>query len=270
MNFSAILGLLTDLYLAFKFALVPSLLDTARQPSLLIRPIALSRIFMAHVWTAFGPGVDENSRLEKQKLITPYAHGVVLDAGAGHGHTMLYLDPAKVTKYVAVEPNADMHQHIRRKAAGAGFNEADGTLVLLGCGIEDIGTIRAALNANGPCVDTIVSVLTLCTVPEPQRTIQALVDDILRPGGAFLFYEHVLSHRADVAWWQQFWAPIWQIPFDGCRLDRPTHLWISEVRDSKKERTGSVWAAQNVWGKDGETEDTLFWHRAGNFVKRLD
>ena len=56
----------------------------------------------------------------------------------GHGVSALYLDRTKVTKYVAVEPNVAMHDHIRRTAASAGFAEDDGSLVVLGCGIEDV------------------------------------------------------------------------------------------------------------------------------------
>ena len=157
-----------------------------------------------------------------------------------------------------------MHEHIRRTAGGAGFAEADGSLIVLGCGIEDVATIRGALGGSG--ADTVVSVLTLCSVPAPEATIRALVRDILKPGGTLLFYEHVLSHRADVAWWQRFWAPVWKVPFDGCRLDQPTHLWLAEAGDDGKGE--SLWALQETWNREGEPEDTLFWHQAGRFVKR--
>ncbi|KAL1730951.1 S-adenosyl-L-methionine-dependent methyltransferase [Schizophyllum commune] len=265
---------------------------------------------MAKIWEQYGPGTDQNSRAEKEKLIRPHANGVVVDAGAGHGVTALYLDRTKVTKYVAVEPNVAMHEHIRRTAASVGFTEDDGSLVVLGCGIEDVAAIRAALRSNkaadtderssgvdathadptDPCADTVISVLTLCSIPNPQSTIRTLVHDLLAPGGTLLFYEHVLSHRADVAWWQRFWAPVWRVPFDGCRLDQPTYLWIAEAGDvdvlragaDKRGRErgdegreagsdgegGSLWAIQETWGKEGETEDTLFWHQAGRFVKR--
>jgi hypothetical protein len=79
-----------------------------------------------------------------------------------------------------------MHRHIRASANGAGFTEEDGTLVILSCGAEDVSSILEALGATEPPVDTIVSVLTLCSVPSPERTIRNLVRDILRPGGQFL------------------------------------------------------------------------------------
>lgn len=86
-----------------------------------------------------------------------------------------------------------------------------------------------------------------------------------------LFYEHVLSPREDVAWWQRFWAPLWSVPFDGCRLDRPSHLFAERMMATASSGDQvSMWSRQELWGKDGEPEENLFWHRVGRFVKRLD
>lgn len=179
---------------------------------------------------------------------------------AGFGHTAKYLDHDKVSTYIALEPNALMHSEIRKSANAAGFMEQDGTLLILGCGAQDTQAIlelTANLGQLHP-IDTIVSFLTLCTIPNPEQTMTALVRDVLAAGGTLVFYEHVLSHRHDVAWWQRFWTPIWKIFFDGCRLDRPTHLWI--------ERMGG-WKEEAVWGKEGESEENIFFHRIGKFVK---
>ncbi|KAL1658778.1 S-adenosyl-L-methionine-dependent methyltransferase [Schizophyllum commune] len=273
MKLSAIWGILAHLWLAVTIGFKPTLLAVFRDPRLLLRPTAVSRIFMAALWEKFGHAIDQNIRAEKERLIRPHASGVVIDVGAGHGASALYLDRAKVTKYVAVEPNVAMHDHIRRTAESAGFTEKDGSLVILACGIEDVAAISAALGAerpreNTPCADTIISVLTLCSVPSPQETIRTLVHDLLKPGCTLLFYEHVLSHRADVAWWQRFWAPIWRLPFDGCRLDQPTHLWIAEAGDEDNGGGEGLWALQETWGKEGEPEDALVRHRIGRFVKR--
>ncbi|PFH49526.1 hypothetical protein AMATHDRAFT_62979 [Amanita thiersii Skay4041] len=217
---------------------------------------------MAHVWAEFAKFTDENGRPVKQGLITPYASGVVLDLGAGHGHTAFYLDHGKVTRYIALEPNTLMHPQIRENANKAGYTESDGTLLVLACGAQDTEEI---LSAIGTQVDTLISVLTLCSIPEPQKTISSMANNLLKSGGQFLFYEHVLSHRRDVARWQRIWAPFWQIVFDGCRLDRPSHLWVEEVI---REDGESVWNDRRVWGKEEEDEENLFWHRTGRYVKR--
>ncbi|KAI0367926.1 hypothetical protein BV20DRAFT_970034 [Pilatotrama ljubarskyi] len=260
MKLSAAFSLLTDLRLAIGTAFMPTLSALWTSPSLLWHPREISRIFMAHVWKLFGNGVDEGGRPVKQTLIPANAYGVVLDLGAGHGHTLYYLDPSKVTKYVALEPNQLMHDEIRTLAATKGFTEEAGTLLLLPYGAEDIALINSAL--GGPhSVDTLISILTICSIPEPERTLSALVHDVLKPGGTLLFYEHVLSHRPDVAWWQRFWTPLWARAFDGCRLDRPTHIWVEKM---------DIWTESKVWGKEGEEEEHLFWHRVGRFVKKAE
>jgi len=258
MKISSIIAPANDLRLAIQHAILPSLKAIFFQPSILFHPHTLSELFMAYVWIAFGDGIDEGGGSVKRALITQHAHGVVLDLGAGHGHTTKYLDTTKVTKYIALEPNVLMHDRIRVMAADRGFTEDAGTLVLLGCGAEDIERIIDATGGAPHGVDTLISVLVLCSVPSPQSTISALCENILKPGGQLLFYEHVQSHRADVAWWQGVWTPIWKTAFGGCRLDRPTHLWIQEWKG---------WSESRVWGKEDEPEEHLFWHQAGRCVR---
>lgn len=176
---------------------------------------------------------------------------------------MSYLDHERVTKYIALEPNTHMHAELRKVAHEAGYAEEDQTLVILGCGAEDTETILSA--HGGQQFDTIISVLTLCTVPSPEQTISSLVHDVLKPGGEFLFYEHVLNPLQDVAWWQRFWAPFWAVVFDGCRIDRPTHLWFKNLRNQDGE---TVWKPESKgWGKEAEPQVNLFWHQVGRYVK---
>jgi hypothetical protein len=128
----------------------------------------------------------------------------------GLGHTALYLSPDRVTKYVAVEPNVHMHPHIRDTATKAGFSEESQNLQILSCGAEDWQSIASALGGQNQ-VDTLVSILTLCSVPQPEQTIKLLVDKVLIPGGQLLFFEHVASKRRDVRFWQWLWSPIWKV-----------------------------------------------------------
>lgn len=181
---------------------------------------------------------------------------------------MNYLDRNQVSQYIALEPNTLMHPHIRRRAQAAGFTEASGTLLILSSPAEDTSSILSSIPHP---VDTLISILTLCSVPSPQDTLRSLVCDVLKPGGQFLFYEHVLNSMADVAWWQRFWAPFWKPFFDGCRMDQPTHLWVEELGVDgygKAKGNGSgVWREGETWKKEGENEDNLFCHRIGKFIK---
>lgn len=93
----------------------------------------------------------------------------------------------------------------------------------------------------------------------PRIPYLGLITEVVRPGGQVLFYEHCLSDREDVGWWQSFWTPFWRAVFGGCCLDRPTQRWIEDV---------GGWAeGEGVWDTNGEMEEHLFFYRAGRFVK---
>ncbi|KAJ7245149.1 hypothetical protein B0H12DRAFT_790593 [Mycena haematopus] len=266
MKVSAAFGLVSDLRAAIRVAALPTLKALFCKPSLVLRPASLSRIFMAAVWAAFAAPTDQGARATKLTLI-PHATGAVLDIGAGLGHSIDYLDRTTVTAYIALEPNELMHPAIRARAKAAGFREED-VLILRGCGAEDPKTIRAQLDGAGLRVNTMLSILTLCSIPDPQHTLARLIREVLVPGGRLLFYEHVLSPRSDVAWWQRFWTPLWRLAFDGCCLDRPTHLWLEAMEDVGPDGQNiNMWSQRKVWGKEGEPEEHLFWHRVGEFVK---
>ncbi|KAG2125342.1 hypothetical protein DEU56DRAFT_743904 [Suillus clintonianus] len=260
MRLSAAFALFPVLYLAIRVGLWPTILAICRTPSLLFQPNELSRIFMSHVWKVFGNGDDGKTSDTKQSLITLHAYGIVLDLGAGHGHTINYFDHSRVTKYVAVEPNIHMHAELRRTASAAGYTEDTGTLLILPCGAENISTILSSLPTPHPPIDTLISILTMCSIPSPQSTISGLITEVVKPGGQVLFFEHVLSDSQDVMWWQRFWTPLWGVFFGGCCLDRPTHRWIEDVGGWVREEG---W----MWEQDGEMEESLLWHRAGRFVK---
>lgn len=195
LRLSTVYGLFPDWWLAVKHGLPRTWRAILAQPRLLLRPAALSHLFFSFVWEKFAPLVDEGAREVKESLLRPYAYGIVLDIGAGHGHAIPYLDRARITKYVAVEPNTRMHGEIRSMAQKHGFGAEN--VVVLGCGAEDSQTISTTLGGR-ECVDTIVSVLTLCTVPEPKTVASSLARTVLKPGGQFLWYEHILSPLPDV------------------------------------------------------------------------
>ncbi|KAJ6589995.1 hypothetical protein DFH09DRAFT_220239 [Mycena vulgaris] len=265
MKFRAVFEIFDTMRVALMISLPAVLRAIFAAPGLLLNPTALSRIGMASIWSPFGNGSDEGARGDKQELITPHARGVVLDLGAGHGHTVDYLDRAAVTKYIALESNVLMHARIRERVAAAGYSAADGTLEVLSCGAEDTAGILSAVHTP---VDTIISVLTLCSVPAPQATIRALMEEVLAPGGALLFLEHVRSRRTDVAWWQAFCTPLWSRVLDGCCLDRPTDLWIGGLVDEDGEsrwREGRIWAPKHT---EYDEEESWFRRQVGRFVKK--
>ena len=83
MKLAAALNPLWNLCSAIGVIMWPIIMETYKSPSILFRPATLSQIAVAHIWILFGDMRDEAGRPTKQDLITPNAHGVVLDIGAG-------------------------------------------------------------------------------------------------------------------------------------------------------------------------------------------
>ncbi|KAG9100438.1 hypothetical protein FS749_015305 [Ceratobasidium sp. UAMH 11750] len=256
LSLSPLFSIFPDCWLAVKYGVPRTLRAIFARPRLLLQPAALSRLFFSFVWEKFAPLVDDGARGVKETLIRPHAYGVVLDIGAGRGHTIPYLDRSRVTKYVAVEPNVLMHSEIRGMAQKHGFDPDD--VVVLGCGAEDSNAISASLGGR-ESVDTIVSILTLCTVPDPTAVTRWLVGTVLKPGGQFLWYEHILNPLPDVRTWQRWLTPIWAAAFDGCRMDRDTPAIMLSA---------GAWSATDMWDKPGENKvGNMFWHQVGRFIK---
>ena len=69
--------------------------------------------------------------------------------------------------------------------------------------------------------DAVVASLVLCSVAD-QRTVLAEVRRVLRPGGHFLFLEHVAAASPRVRAWQRRLSPVQRFFADGCELDRDT------------------------------------------------
>ncbi|THH28844.1 hypothetical protein EUX98_g5341 [Antrodiella citrinella] len=289
MKLTNALSILPNLWFAIRTTFQPTLRSILANPALLVQPKKLSDEFMAHLWKVYGDGLDEGLKGMKEVLIGD-AWGVVLDLGAGSGHTIPYLDRTKVTTYIALEPNTGMHPEIRSRAHAAGFFESDGTFVLLSLGAEKltlshlsayttttttsyISTSSTSTSGTtterqaGAGVDTIISILTLCTLPHPHRTLRTLFSSILNPGGLFLFFEHVRNQTppGDAAWWQGFWTPVWKVVFGGCELGRETDVWVeqwggwAEGGSRRPEHEGNE--------DEGER---LFVHRVGRYVKAKD
>jgi hypothetical protein len=159
-----------------------------------------------------------------------------------------------VSKYIALEPNHLMHSCIVSSATKAGFSASQ--IQIIACGAEETDKIADAL--QGLYVDTIVSTLVLCGIPDVKSTLERLITRMLKPGGSLLFFEHVRCDPSPtLAWWQTFWTPFWE-PILGCRLDKPTHVYVEEL---------DLWEKREVWDKPDERPN-LFWHRVGHYVKR--
>lgn len=146
----------------------------------------------------------------KQPLFAEVA-GTMIEIGPGTGVNLRYLTPGKV-HWIGIEPNPFMLPYLRQEANR------------LGMPVEiRIGT-AGTLPAPDSSVDAVVSTLVLCCVPSVHSSL-AEVLRVLKPGGRFLFIEHVAAPRGTrLRRIQDLVTPVWKRLGDGCHPNRET--WV--------------------------------------------
>lgn len=151
-----------------------------------------------------------DSRIAPQKrALFADLHGDVVEIGPGTGANLAYYAPD--VRWIGIEPNPYMHPYLRREAERLGHPEW----------VVRTGSAEK-LDLPDASVDALVSTLVLCSVAD-QRATLAEIRRVLRPGGRFLFIEHVAAPRG--TWqrrWQDLIQPLWTPLVDGCHPNRET------------------------------------------------
>lgn len=153
---------------------------------------------------------------EMRRELLAGASGRTLEIGAGTG-VNLDLYPDAVTELVLAEPGPHMARQLRAKAADAGRQA------------EIVEAPAEKLPFKDDSFDTAVGTLVLCTVPDPEAAVAELTR-VLRPGGRFLFIEHVRSDDAGTARWQDRLERPWRFLADGCHCNRDTAATLAASR----------------------------------------
>ncbi len=165
----------------------------------------------AWFFSAFDGYIHRRTGRRKARLFADLPLRVV-EIGAGTGANFRYLRPN--TRVTAIEPNAHMLNGLRKQAARHGV-----TVDVLPCVAED-------LPIPDRSVDAVICTLVLCTVPEPAAALSE-IRRILRPGGRFLFLEHVAAtKRSTRRRIQELVHDPWHYLFEGCHTNRETEALI--------------------------------------------
>ena len=164
----------------------------------------LSKRLFAAWYDLLNSGV-EGRVVPYRKRTAGYAWGDVLEIGGGTGANLRYY-PADA-KLTFIEPDAHM---IRRLSRHVRSQDRDADIV------QQVGESLPFADAS---FDSVVTTLVLCMVRDPDEVVRE-VRRVLRPGGAFLFYEHVVSPRSRGRWWQDRLNPLWKFATTGCNLNR--------------------------------------------------
>lgn len=165
-------------------------------------------------------------------------HGNILEIGAGTGVNFAFI-PAGV-HWVGVDPNPHSLRYIREAAHRSGhdfdFRQAS----------------AESLPFPDASFDFIASTLTLCSVRDPVLAL-AEIRRVLRPGGQFLFMEHVAAAEGSrLRGRQRLVRPIFRC-LAGCTPDRDTGSLLRVARFSNVELEEFVLSlpivGPHIWGR---------------------
>jgi ubiquinone/menaquinone biosynthesis C-methylase UbiE len=147
---------------------------------------------MYSVWRIMSARVDKGIRRNKDQWLGGGAGTgklakatVVAEIGPGLGSNMRYLSGLKsLQRLYLVEPNNYFFPGLRAAADAAGIPAEK---------VEIVPNSAADMHAiDSNSVDAVICTLVLCSVNEPNETIRE-VQRILKPGGIFIFIEHVAA-----------------------------------------------------------------------------
>lgn len=177
----------------------------------------------------------------QRRKVAPLVEGVVLELGFGSGRNVEFLDPAKITKLYALEPEAGMRVLSEKAARAAPFP------------VEVRPEFAEMLKIPEASVDTLFITYTLCTIPDPVSALAA-TKRFLKPGARLVFCEHGAAPDADVRQSQtkieRWWKPI----AGGCHLTRniPEIIADAGYRIDKLDEmylpSTPRFAGYNYWG----------------------
>jgi len=189
--------------------------------------------FFAAMYDRMLADTEEAGMRRNRAELLARASGRTLELGAGTGLNLEHY-PAAVTELVLTEPFEPMARQLRERAAGDPR------------GAEVVGASASALPFEDSSFDTVVATLVLCTVDDPAAAL-AEVGRVLRPGGEFLFCEHVRSREPGLARWQDRLERPWHFVGHGCHPNRDTvatiaasPLELGEVRDERLPKSPPI------------------------------
>ena len=180
---------------------------------------------------------DRGGLADYRRKIVGRATGRVLEIGAGTGRNFPYY--GQVTSVLAIEPDPHMRRraHRRVRECPVPASVVDG--------------IAERLPMDDHSIDTVVSTLVFCTVPDPAAALQEL-RRVLAPGGSLRFVEHVRGDSPGLARLQDRVTPVHRRLAAGCHPNRDFVLLLQiegfRVPELERFPLGPPWTRPHVAG----------------------
>jgi ubiquinone/menaquinone biosynthesis C-methylase UbiE len=174
---------------------------------------------VARIYDRLLAGNEKAGLRDMRAELVGSATGRTLELGAGTGLNLEHYGDS-VTELVLTEPDPHMAKRMRERLR----SEAPpvGAVEVVEAGAEE-------LPFPDDSFDTVVSTLVMCTVSDPERAIHE-ARRVLRPGGRFLYIEHVRDEEGTArARWQDRLARPWAAFLGGCHPNRDSGRLIAEA-----------------------------------------
>lgn len=173
--------------------------------------------FFAFIYDPLIAKTEEACLKDWRKVLLKNANGIVLEVGAGTGANLAHYTDS-VDELIISEPDEFMRKRLVEKLKGFDINNTS---------IKDFGMEDIDLADNS--VDCVVSTLVCCSVNSPHKSLQQAYR-VLKPGGKFLFMEHVAAENNPKRLkWQNFMNPIWKRISGNCHTNRETEKYMLET-----------------------------------------
>ena len=189
---------------------------------------------MAAVYDRFTEPSELASLQEWRRELLSNLKGAVLEVGAGTGHNIPFY-PRTLSRLVLSEPDEYMRRKLSEKVRAANLD-----------GAEVIDASLENLSLPGETFDAVVATLVLCSVPRLDHAL-AEIYRVIKPGGRFVFLEHVAAEdRPRRLKWQHIAEPFWKRVAGNCHLTRRTGDAIAAagftITDLKRESMRKAWS----------------------------
>ena len=147
-------------------------------------PLGLNERFFAWYYPKVVGRAEAAGQAETRRKLLSEASGRTLEIGAGSGFNLPHYTEA-VTELVVSEPSPHMREHLRERL------ESDPPPV----GSWELADASAeSLPFDDASFDTVTGGFIMCSIPDPERAL-AEIARVLKPGGRYIFLEHV--HAGD-------------------------------------------------------------------------
>lgn len=158
---------------------------------------------------------------DRKRALFAGLDGRVVELGPGTGANCRHY-PAGAS-VVGIEPNLRMHGPLRENATRHGVD------------LEIRGLKGESVDLESESADAVVCTLVLCSVDHPEQVLSEALR-ILKPGGRFVFIEHVAAPPGTgLRRIQDIVRPVWSYGFEGCCPNRETARTLEKAGFSRLE-----------------------------------